>query len=360
MRTVLEASDERGKWAELAAKLDLLHLLDRQCEALSGGELQRLAICRTACVQADVYMFDEPSSFLDIKQRTAAVDVIRALVSDEDGGDVPERYVIVVEHDLAVLDFISDYICCLYGEPGAYGVVTKIASVGNGINQYLAGYFPAENLRFRSEPISFENQSAEASSRDVPLGALAYPEVHRTHVSQDRGSSFTLHVEAGAFRPGEVVGMLGENGCGKTTFMELLARTLAGQPDGDCGAPKAPNGDDAPKAPNRDDAPKAPNGDFLKAPSGTGSNNSLVGVGVSYKRQHYAQRLRRFDGTVQALLERCIQPALADRLFRLLVLQPLDIEPLEHANVRDLSGGQLQRVAIALCLGQPATVGEKN
>ena len=112
----------------------------------------------------------------------------------------------------------------------------------------------------------------------------------------------------------------------------------------------------APKAPNGDDAPKAPNGDFLKAPSGTGTNNSLVGVGVSYKRQHYAQRLRRFDGTVQALLERCIQPALADRLFRLLVLQPLDIEPLEHANVRDLSGGQLQRVAIALCLGQPATV----
>ena len=33
-------------------------------------------------------------------------------------------FVIVVEHDLAVLDYLSDFICCLYGKPGAYGVVT--------------------------------------------------------------------------------------------------------------------------------------------------------------------------------------------------------------------------------------------
>lgn len=47
------------------------------------------------------------------------------------------KYVIVVEHDLTILDDVSDYVCCMYGEPGAYGVVT-------GINQFIEGYIKAE------------------------------------------------------------------------------------------------------------------------------------------------------------------------------------------------------------------------
>ncbi len=50
-----------------------------------------------------------------------------------------QRYVIVVEHDLSVLDYLSDFICCLYGKPGAYGVVTLPFSVREGINIFLAG-----------------------------------------------------------------------------------------------------------------------------------------------------------------------------------------------------------------------------
>ena len=50
---------------------------------------------------------------------------------------------------------MADYVNCLYGEPGAYGVVTKIATNTVGINNYLAGYFPAENMRFRNEAITF-------------------------------------------------------------------------------------------------------------------------------------------------------------------------------------------------------------
>lgn len=46
---------------------------------------------------------------------------------------------IVVEHDLAVLDYLSDYICLLYGYPGAYGVVTHPCGVREGINHFLDG-----------------------------------------------------------------------------------------------------------------------------------------------------------------------------------------------------------------------------
>ena len=54
-----------------------------------------------------------------------------------------KRYVIVVEHDLSVLDYLSDFICCLYGKPGAYGVVTLPFSVREGINIFLAGGWAA-------------------------------------------------------------------------------------------------------------------------------------------------------------------------------------------------------------------------
>ena len=133
---------------ETAEKLDLAHLLDRDVKQLSGGEMQRFAIACAVVRDADVYMFDEASSFLDVRQRMTATEVIRELTfnaKDEQEGKNALKYVVVVEHDLAVLDYMSDYICCLYGEPGGYGVVTKIASARNGIN-FLAGYIPAENM----------------------------------------------------------------------------------------------------------------------------------------------------------------------------------------------------------------------
>jgi len=53
-------------------------------------------------------MFDEPSSYLDVRQRLKAAQTIRALCSSD-------KYVIAVEHDLSVLDYLSDFVCCLYG-----------------------------------------------------------------------------------------------------------------------------------------------------------------------------------------------------------------------------------------------------
>lgn len=66
------------------------------------------------------------------------------------------RFIIVVEHDLSVLDYLSDFICCLYGIPGCYGVVTMPFSVREGINIFLDGFVPTENMRFRTESLTFK------------------------------------------------------------------------------------------------------------------------------------------------------------------------------------------------------------
>ncbi|GLE07479.1 hypothetical protein PINS_up017839 [Pythium insidiosum] len=132
-------------------ELDLNHVQDREIENLSGGELQRFAIAVVAVQKADIYMFDEPSSYLDVRQRLKAALVIRSMVEND-----RKSYVICVEHDLSVLDYLSDFICVLYGTPSAYGVVTMPFSVREGINIFLAGFVPTENLRFREEELTFK------------------------------------------------------------------------------------------------------------------------------------------------------------------------------------------------------------
>jgi ATP-binding cassette subfamily E protein 1 len=110
-RDVLKLSDQYKD------DLELGKLYDRDITELSGGELQRFAMMIVMIQKAGVYMFDEPTSYLDVKQRIKMAKLIR-------GMQTHDNYIIVVEHDLSILDYLSDFICCLYGEPSAYGVIT--------------------------------------------------------------------------------------------------------------------------------------------------------------------------------------------------------------------------------------------
>jgi ATP-binding cassette subfamily E protein 1 len=147
--SLLTKKDKGSRKEKYAEDLDLVYLLDRTVDTLSGGELQRFAIAFTAVQLADVYMFDEPTSYLDVKQRLKAADAIRTL-------STYDNYVVVVEHDLSILDYLSDSICVLYGVPAAYGVVTLPYGVREGINVFLDGFIPTENMRFRDFGLSFK------------------------------------------------------------------------------------------------------------------------------------------------------------------------------------------------------------
>lgn len=297
--SILSRKDDTDTQTIVCKQLDLSHLRERNVEDLSGGELQRFA-CAVVCIQkADIFMFDEPSSYLDVKQRLKAAITIRSLIT-------PDRYIIVVEHDLSVLDYLSDFICCLYGVPSAYGVVTMPFSVREGINIFLDGYVPTENLRFRETSLVFKVAETANEEEVKRLRHYQYPEMGKTL------GEFTLDIKAGEFTDSEIMVMLGENGTGKTTFIRMLAGGL-----------KSDGGGEVPI------------------------------LNVSYKPQTISPK---FKGSVRALLHEKIRDAYTHPQFITDVMKPMQIESIIDQDVQNLSGGELQRVALTLCLGKPADV----
>ncbi|KAG5809980.1 hypothetical protein H9Q74_012969 [Fusarium xylarioides] len=299
VRFLIESRASLENMEQVANVLELNHIMDRDINHLSGGELQRFAIGTVAVQNADVYMFDEPSSYLDVKQRLSAASIIRSLLRDN-------GYIIVVEHDLSVLDYLSDYICVLYGKPAVYGVVTLPYSVREGINIFLDGHIPTENLRFRDESLTFRIAETTDDFAIDKSRAFTYPKMEKTL------GSFKLNIEAGDFTDSEIIVMMGENGTGKTTFCRLLAGAL--KPD---------------------------------------SQKSVPEMRISMKPQTITPK---FDGTVRQLFFKKIKQSFLSPQFQTDVVKPLKLDDFIDQEVKNLSGGELQRVAIVLALGIPADI----
>jgi ATP-binding cassette subfamily E protein 1 len=296
---LLDKKNELNNKDNVCTVLDLHGVKSRNVEDLSGGELQRFAIAMVCIQKADIFMFDEPSSYLDVKQRLKAAQAIRGLIASN-------KYIIVVEHDLSVLDYLSDFICCLYGVPGAYGVVTMPFSVREGINIFLDGFVPTENLRFRETSLVFK--VSETANEEEIKRLCRYEYGKMSKILGD----FSMNIEAGEFTDSEIIVMLGENGTGKTTFIRMLAGRL--EPD---------------------------------------SGTKVPVLNVSYKPQKISPKSQ---GTVRQLLHEKIRDAYIHPQFITDVIKPMQVEQLYDQEVLNLSGGELQRVALTLCLGKPADV----
>lgn len=295
---LLEKVDERDKLGSLSEQLQLKTVWDRTLEVLSGGELQTVAIAATICREADVYLFDEPSSYLDVKQRLQAARAIRSLRKEG-------KTVIVAEHDLAILDYLSDQICVFYGAPGVYGIVSHVHGVRVGINIYLQGFIPDENVRFRKDPILF-HVKPPATSLAAGETLLKWNGMKKSY------EEFALSAVPGEAKQGEIIGILGPNGIGKTTFVKLLAG-------------------------------------IEKADSGEASTQ--YGLTVSYKPQYISAE---YGGTVEKLLRDIAKEDFETSWYQSQILQPLKVQPILDRDVTELSGGELQKVAIAACLSRKA------
>jgi len=294
VRELLEKVAENGEVEEVAEKLDIKKLLDRNLENLSGGEMQRVAIASTVLKDRDFYMIDEPSSFLVFffKQKTAYE--IRNLT---DGSSV-----MAVEHDLATLDLISDRINIFYGDAGSYGMVSNTLSTREGINQYLEGLIPSNNIRFRDSSIEFD-RSKRSQVENKPV-VFSFPEMEK-----DFGEGeFELETSSGKLHEEEILAIFGENGLGKTVFAKMLAGAIE---------------------PEEGESPD---------------------VSISYKPQYLEAR----DETVEAAISKHVNPE--NKRFENRISSPLGVDELLERNLQDLSGGELQKVGIAICLAKDADV----
>jgi len=298
-KDLLEKFDERGVSRELVKELGLTNSLENHLKELSGGELQRLAVAVTTSKDADFYFFDEPSSYNDVYQRTSVARVIHGLAKIG-------KSVMVVEHDLTLLDFLSDYIDVLYGEPAAYGIVSKVLSTKVGINVFLDGYLPNENVRFRDKKFTFDSSATTTENFQVGSEIISYPLLVK------KFSMFSVTIEPGKVRKGEVLGIMGANALGKTTFMKMIA-----------GVEKPDSGEINKK------------------------------IKIAYKPQYLTNDI---DVEVVDLLEKANGGPIQGSTEEEQIIDPLKIKKLYNKSVKNLSGGELQKVAVVSCLLQKVDV----
>ena len=297
-KELLEKYDERGKSKELIQQLGLQNALENKLTDLSGGELQRIAVAVAASRESDFYFFDEPSSYNDVFQRIGVARVIQDLAKIG-------KSVMVVEHDLTLLDYLSDFIEILYGEPAAYGIVANMLSTKVGINVFLDGYLPNENVRFRDAAFKFDASTSTDEFVTIE-NIINYPSLER------KFANFSLSIEAGRVRKSEVLGIVGANALGKTTMMKMIA-----------GVEKPDVG------------------------------NIETKIKIAYKPQYLTND---FDIEVIALLEKAYGGSIQETPEEEIIINPMRIKKLYNKSVKNLSGGELQKVAIGACLLQKVDV----
>jgi len=293
-KDLLEKYDDRGVSNQLIKALSLENSVEQNVKELSGGELQRLAVAVASAKDADFYFFDEPSSYNDIYQRTSVARVIQDLAKIG-------KSVMVVEHDLTLLDYVSDLIEVLYGVSSAYGIVSNVLSTKVGINVFLDGYLPNENVRFRDKKFTFDVSSTAGQFTEGET-VIGYP------VLEKKYPNFSVTVEPGQIRKGEVLGIMGANALGKTTMMKMIAG--AEKPD-------------------------------------LGSLDKKIKI--AYKPQYL---LNDVDVDVVSLLNKANEGLIEGSQEEEQIVDPLKIKKLYNKSIKNLSGGELQKVSIAACLLQ--------
>jgi ATP-binding cassette subfamily E protein 1 len=302
---LLNKSDESNKLDHIIETLNLTKILERDISVLSGGELQRVAIAAAYLKDGDVYLFDEPSSYLDVSERINMAKLIRNLSTEN-------KTIIVVEHDLAILDYLSDYVSILYGEPGVYGIISHPQGVRVGINIYLNGYIKDENVRFREDSIIFHERPPQESLFGFGDIIFSYDDI------QVSLGNFSLTTSGSEIHSGEIIGILGPNGIGKTTFINSIANLANIEKHED---------------------------DNLN------DNNKKLTVSVKSQYIKMDEDMSVSDLITQIKFAPHLSPSFKKRL-----VNSLNLENIRERIISELSGGELQRVAIARCLSTEADI----
>ncbi|MHA1229075.1 MAG: ribosome biogenesis/translation initiation ATPase RLI [Candidatus Helarchaeota archaeon] len=298
VKDLLSKIDERGVLDNLKEELALKSIWDRKIDQLSGGELQRVAIAAVIARDVDIYLFDEPSSFLDVNERLAMAKAIHTLTEYN-------KTILIVEHDLTICDYLSDYISIIYGKPSVYGIVSHLHGVLSGINQYLEGYIRDENVRIRDEPILFKMNPIAIEAKSSEDIVLSFGKIEK------QLGNFKFSADGGTIHKGEIIGIVGRNGLGKSTMIKILAGIL--EPD----------------------------------------NEMLMSkkISIAVKPQYIETD---YDGTVKSFLKESAGKKFDTSIYKTEFIKAFNIENILERELSEISGGELQKVYIVKTLSEEA------
>jgi len=288
-------SKDKEYYEKIIKELEIEKLLLKTPTEVSGGELQRIAIAACLLKDAQLYFFDEYTTFLDIKQRFKIAKILREKINENNS-------IMLIEHDLAILDYISDFVQIMFGRKNAYGQSSNKKTTKKGINEFLEGFLKEENIRIRDYKIEFSS-AKYATEKRIETTLAKYPSFKKTL------GEFNLEVEEGEIKKGEIIGVLGQNAIGKTTFIKILAGEI--------------------KADDKE---------------------LDIKLKVSYKPQYIDLNE---DITVQELF---LKKEINQDIFNSEIRRQLDIDSIIDQEINQLSGGELQKVAIAYTLSKNADI----
>ena len=206
-----KVTTDEQKLQKILEDLELTKIQNKTPQEISGGELQRVAIAATLLKDASIYFFDEYTTYLDIKQRFKIARLLREKISED-------KSILLIEHDLAILDYLSDYIQVMFGVKKAYGMCSNKKTTKKGINEFLDGFLKEENIRFRTNSIQFNTLKTDIEKTNTKL--IEYPEITK------KLGSFKLNIKPARINKAEIIGVLGPNAIGKSTFIKILAGEL--------------------------------------------------------------------------------------------------------------------------------------
>jgi len=127
--------------AEIERPMRLPEIFHKDVNGLSGGELQRLSIALALAREADLYLIDEPSAYLDANQRMETAKCIRRVMEKKG------QPALIVDHDVYFIDLVSDSLMVFSGEPSIKGLARGPFGLREGMNAFLKDI----NITFRRD-----------------------------------------------------------------------------------------------------------------------------------------------------------------------------------------------------------------
>lgn len=186
---------------EVEKELKLEHLMNRNIFELSGGEKQKIAIASIYALNPEIYVLDEPSSSLDIKTMNELSHIITKLKSIG-------KTIVIAEHRLWYLKDIVDR--AIYIEDGKIIKEYSIDEIDN--------LREAERMRTGLRHTNYKSVKAYVPSETVCNENLLKVE----NLIFRKSAKTILHIDNLKFHYGNIIGIIGENGIGKSTFAKIV------------------------------------------------------------------------------------------------------------------------------------------